>query len=76
MNCIFQPDVNMRNSEVVAELNDILEFWMKKGVDGFRVDAIAHAFEHRDFLDAALKDQNLPGYKWNLFDDFTYEYKG
>ena len=66
----------MRNSEVVAELNDILEFWMKKGVDGFRFDAIAHAFEHRDFLDAALKDQNLPGYKWNLFDDFTYEYKG
>lgn len=28
-----------------------MEFWLNKGVDGFRVDAIPHLFEHKDFLD-------------------------
>lgn len=40
-----QPDLNWRNPEVVKEMRKILDFWLKKGIDGFRVDAIAHIIE-------------------------------
>lgn len=36
-----QPDLNWDNSEVGAEFEDILRFWLDRGVDGFRVD-VAH----------------------------------
>ena len=36
-----QPDLNWRNPEVRAEFEDILRFWLDRGVDGFRVD-VAH----------------------------------
>ncbi|HEY9478362.1 MAG TPA: glycoside hydrolase family 13 protein [Microbacteriaceae bacterium] len=36
-----QPDLNWRNPEVVREFQDILRFWLDRGVDGFRVD-VAH----------------------------------
>ncbi len=37
-----QPDLNWRNPEVVRAQQDVLRFWMKRGVDGFRVDVIGH----------------------------------
>ncbi len=40
-----QPDVNLRNPKVVAELNALAGFWLKKGVDGFRLDAVRYAIE-------------------------------
>ena len=40
-----QPDLNYRNPEVVAEMLDTARFWLDKGVDGFRVDAILTLFE-------------------------------
>ncbi len=36
-----QPDLNWENPEVRAEFLSILEFWLERGVDGFRVD-VAH----------------------------------
>jgi alpha-glucosidase len=33
-----QPDFNWDNPEVRAEFEDVLRFWLDKGVDGFRVD--------------------------------------
>ncbi|WP_426594227.1 glycoside hydrolase family 13 protein [Cellulomonas sp. McL0617] len=36
-----QPDLNWRNPEVRAEFEDVLRFWLDRGVDGFRVD-VAH----------------------------------
>lgn len=35
-----QPDLNWENPEVRRELYKVLEYWMDKGVDGFRMDAI------------------------------------
>ena len=40
-----QPDLNLRNPEVVKELKDIMKFWLDLGVDGFRVDSVAYFFE-------------------------------
>ena len=40
-----QPDVNLRNPKAVAELDALAAFWLKKGVDGFRLDAVRYAIE-------------------------------
>ncbi|MCZ7420974.1 glycoside hydrolase family 13 protein [Verrucosispora sp. WMMA2121] len=36
-----QPDLNWRHPEVRSEFEDILRFWLDRGVDGFRID-VAH----------------------------------
>lgn len=36
-----QPDLDWTDQEVVAEFDDILRFWLDRGVDGFRID-VAH----------------------------------
>jgi alpha-glucosidase len=35
-----QPDLNLRNPNVVNEILKIMRFWLDKGVDGFRIDVI------------------------------------
>ncbi len=37
-----QPDLNWRNAEVRAAMYEVLRFWLRRGVDGFRVDVIYH----------------------------------
>ncbi|XP_033252310.1 maltase A3-like [Drosophila miranda] len=41
----FHKKQFFRNPVVREEMNNVLRFWLEKGVDGFRVDAIYHAFE-------------------------------
>lgn len=36
-----QPDLDWRHPEVRAEFEDVLRFWLDRGVDGFRID-VAH----------------------------------
>lgn len=38
-----QPDLNLHNTEVQDELLDVARFWLDRGVDGFRLDAINFA---------------------------------
>jgi alpha-glucosidase len=45
-----QPDLNWDSPEVRAEFEDILRFWLDRGVDGFRID-VAHSL---------VKDPALP----------------
>jgi alpha-glucosidase len=35
-----QPDLNWRNPAVVDAMTGVLDFWLRRGVDGVRVDAI------------------------------------
>jgi alpha-glucosidase len=35
-----QPDLDWRNPEVVAAMQDVVRFWIDRGIDGFRVDAL------------------------------------
>lgn len=44
-----QPDLNWRNPAVLDALDDVLRFWMDRGVDGFRMDAIL--FGGKDLLE-------------------------
>ena len=40
------PDLNLRNPETTAELEDVARFWLEEvGVDGFRLDAAKHLIE-------------------------------
>ncbi len=41
----FQPDLNMRNPEVRAEIKRIMGFWLQLGVAGFRIDAAPFVIE-------------------------------
>jgi maltose alpha-D-glucosyltransferase/alpha-amylase len=40
-----QPDLNFDNPDVQAEMIQILRFWLDKGVDGLRLDAIPYLYE-------------------------------
>jgi alpha-glucosidase len=46
-----QPDLNWRNPDVVSAMQDVVRFWLGRGVDGFRLDAI-----DRLVKDAQLRD--------------------
>ena len=35
-----QPDLDWRNPEVVAAMQDVFRFWLERGADGYRIDAI------------------------------------
>jgi alpha-glucosidase len=47
-----QPDLNWRNPQVRHAMADVLRFWMRRGVDGFRADAAAVLIE-----DDRLRDE-------------------
>ncbi|KAI8125284.1 Maltase 2 [Lucilia cuprina] len=49
-----QPDLNYRNPKVVKAMDDVILFWLDKGVSGFRVDAVNHLFEHPDLVDEPI----------------------
>lgn len=42
------PDLNWKNPEVRAEMARIAEHWLRRGVDGFRLDATRHLLEAED----------------------------
>ncbi|MEA2457998.1 MAG: alpha-glucosidase [Thermoleophilaceae bacterium] len=46
-----QPDLDWRNPEVVEAMQAVLRFWLDRGVDGFRIDAI-----DRLVKDAQMRD--------------------
>ena len=51
---IQQPDVNWNNPKVHKAFKDIIGFWLKRGVGGFRFDAIPTLFE-----DPQLRDEDV-----------------
>merc|ERR1712141_592348 len=60
-----QPELNLRNENVVNELTKILKFWIDLGVDGFRVDSVGSFFEDENLADeddfnTKPKTYNLP----------------
>ena len=46
-----QPDLNWRNPQVVEAMHDVLRFWLRRGVDGFRVDVLWHLIKDDQFRD-------------------------
>jgi len=46
-----QADLNWRNAEVRGAMLDVLRFWLDRGVDGFRVDALRQLIKDEQLRD-------------------------
>jgi alpha-glucosidase len=46
-----QPDLNWRNPAVEQAMHDVLRFWMRRGIDGFRIDVMGMVLKHPDLPD-------------------------
>ena len=64
-----QPDLNWRNPEVKAAMFDAARFWLDKGVDGFRLDAISTIFEDEDFTSHASRYNAVDALRSNWLHD-------
>jgi alpha-glucosidase len=56
-----QPDLNWRNSAVQEAMYQTMRFWLQKGVDGFRIDALRQVVKDKDFRDNPPNPDWRPG---------------
>lgn len=61
-----QPDLNWRNPEVREAIYEMMRYWLDKGIDGFRMDAVNLLAKREGFPDAEHPEQicylgNNPG---------------
>ncbi len=80
----FQPDLNYHNPEVKAAMFDMVRFWLKKGVDGFRLDMFNAVYEDTSFQDNPFLFRLMPSednpngffqeYKYNLNQEKSFEF--
>ncbi len=66
-----QPDLNWRNPAVEKAMFDTTRFWYKRGVAGFRLDAVGTMYEDPKLTD----DPNAPGGQTDKFGRPQQEYK-
>jgi maltose alpha-D-glucosyltransferase/alpha-amylase len=73
----FQPDLNLANREVRAEIRRILGFWLQLGVSGFRIDAapfmieMTRANDDDPLMDFGLFDELFDFISWRRGDAVT-----
>ena len=67
-----QPDLNYHSERLNQEMMNVLTFWMNRGVDGFRIDAINHLFEDPNFRDEPKA--NVPGVPDDDYDSLLHIY--
>lgn len=67
-----QPDLNWENLDMRAEVYKMINWWLDKGIDGFRIDAISHMRKepgladmpnpkNLDYVPSYDKHMNVPG---------------
>ena len=56
-----QPDLNWRNPAVCNAMHDVMRFWLRRGADGFRVDAVWYLIKDDQFRDNPLNHDFRPG---------------
>lgn len=62
-----QPDLNWENPQVRKEVFDMMNWWCKKGIDGFRMDVISLISKPEVYEDGPVK----PGEKYSFCGDIT-----
>ncbi|XP_078086663.1 amino acid transporter heavy chain SLC3A1-like [Mustelus asterias] len=70
-----QPDLNYRSVNVQEDMKNVLRFWLKKGIDGFRVDAIKYLLEAKSLrnepqVNLTQNPNNITSYD-ELYHDYT-----
>ena len=58
---VKQPDLNWRNPQVRQTMFDVMRFWLDRGVDGFRVDALEVLLKDEQFRDNPVNPLWKPG---------------
>ncbi|SHH74940.1 alpha-glucosidase family protein [Ferrimonas marina] len=70
-----QPDLNFHNPDVQQAMLDNVEFWLKKGVDGLRLDAINFCFHDAQLRDNPAKPPHLRrGAGFATDNPYAYQY--
>lgn len=59
-----QPDLNWENPKVRQEIFDMMHFWFKKGIDGFRMDVITYISKDPSF---PVAPEDCDGVGWEDF---------
>jgi alpha-glucosidase len=54
-----QPDFDWENPEVVEEFEDVLRFWLDRGVDGFRIDVANALKKDQTFPDVGSEEEGV-----------------
>ncbi|MDE3145328.1 MAG: alpha-glucosidase [Bacteroidota bacterium] len=83
---VKQPDLNWENPQVRKEVFDMMNFWAKKGVDGFRLDAFQFACKDttwpvfpktdypRDFIKYHAMVEPIHSYLKEMYDNVLSKY--
>ncbi|CAN5301051.1 alpha-amylase family glycosyl hydrolase [soil metagenome] len=56
-----QPDLNWRNPDVRAAMFEVMRFWLRRGVDGFRVDVLYHLIKDDEYRDNPVNPAYVAG---------------
>ncbi|SBS37471.1 Oligo-1,6-glucosidase 1 [Marinomonas spartinae] len=56
-----QPDLNFHNPDVVDAILATVEFWLKRGVDGFRLDTANYYYHDLELRDNPAKEEVVEG---------------
>ncbi|WP_134090497.1 alpha-amylase family protein [Olivibacter sp. XZL3] len=59
----FQPDLNVANPIVQQEILRIIDFWMRLGIYGFRIDAVPHILKNKG-------DEQFKGDPYDVLDQW------
>lgn len=69
-----QPDLNFHHPEVKLQILQEVEFWLKKGVDGLRLDAINFCFHDKQLRDNPAKSlDNFTGRGFREDNPYAYQ---
>ncbi|MDH5835554.1 alpha-glucosidase family protein [Luteimonas kalidii] len=70
-----QPDLNFHNPEVQQATLDNVRFWLDRGIDGLRLDAINFCFHDRQLRDNPPKPAQLrTGRGFSTDNPYAYQY--
>ncbi|NQY35121.1 MAG: alpha-glucosidase [Alteromonadaceae bacterium] len=70
-----QPDLNFHNDDVRNNVLDNVEFWLKHGVDGFRLDAINFCYHDKLLRDNPCKaKEDRKGRGFSEDNPYAYQY--
>lgn len=71
-----QPDLNWKNEDMRNEIYKMINWWLDKGIDGFRVDAISHINKEEGLADMDNPDnlKYVPSFDKHMNVDGIHEY--
>lgn len=68
-----QPDLNMHNLQVQQAVLDEMEYWLKMGITGFRLDACNHYFQDLELRNNPPKRPNGTEFKPYSLQEHIYD---